>query len=156
MTLHWTQAMSVGVPELDDDHKGLIHIINLLETNADQEAREAAVRQCLVALIRYAETHFGREEQVMMVCGYPALSEHKAEHQAFIDKIRGIADRFDDDPEGVARFVAQELVEFLQDWLVKHIQVEDKAYGPYAERRLTESRQAAQSFKAAEVWRSNV
>ena len=156
MAMRWTTAMSVGVPELDDDHKGLIHVINQLEENASGEARPAAVRQCLVSLVRYAETHFGREEGVMMVCDFPGIAAHREEHRAFIDKIRALADRFEDDPEGLADYAAKELVAFLQNWLKKHIKVEDKAYGPFAERRLAESRQAAQSFKAAEVWRSTV
>ena len=154
--MSWTTSMSVGVPELDDDHKGLIHIINQLDESAGAEGRQAVVRQSLVALIRYAESHFGREEEVMMVCGYPPLAAHKGEHRAFVDKVRGVADRFEGDPEGLSAFVAKELVEFLQDWLKKHIMIEDQAYKPFAERRLAEARQAAQSFRAAEVWRSSV
>ena len=33
--IQWTTAMSVGLQELDDDHKVLIDVINRLETNTE-------------------------------------------------------------------------------------------------------------------------
>ena len=52
----WTPAMSVGVDQLDDDHKGLIDVINDLATESSGEGRAAVLRQSLVSLRRYAET----------------------------------------------------------------------------------------------------
>ena len=48
--MRWTEKMSVGVPELDADHKELIKVINQLRENSAAAARGTAVRQCLFAL----------------------------------------------------------------------------------------------------------
>lgn len=149
----WTKAMSVGVPELDEDHKGLIRIINQVAENADDEARQAVVRQCLMGLMRYAETHFAREEQVMTTCGFPGLEMHRGEHEDFVGQIKQLTDRFENKPEGLAKLANEELLEFLKNWLNHHILIEDMAYRPFAEKMLPEARQAAQSFRASEVWR---
>ncbi len=60
--MRWNEKMSVGVIELDADHKELIKVINQLGVNAEDEARRNAIRQSLFALLRYAEYHFAREE----------------------------------------------------------------------------------------------
>ena len=149
----WTPEMSVGVPELDEDHRSLIRIINQLAEAADDSTRQAAVRQSLYALMRYAETHFGREEQVMTACRYPQLDPHRGRHQDFIAKIDDVAKRFDERPDEVAEMVARELIDYLTDWLTKHIMVEDMAYRPFAEQDLRGARKAARDFRASQVWR---
>jgi hemerythrin len=149
--MRWTEKMSVGVQEIDDDHKELIRIINRLAADADAEERRNAVRQSLIALHRYAEFHFAREEKVMAACGYPGQEEHKKEHRYFVDQIGELTQRFDQGPEQAARVVNEALLTFLQDWLSHHILIEDMAYRPYAEGS-PEAREAAKSFKAVEMW----
>lgn len=163
--MQWTPAMSVGVPELDDDHKVLIRIINQLAENVDGSARPAVLRRCIYALMRYAEYHFGREEEVMMACGFPELPAHRDEHRRFIEKIRAVAQSFEQAEEAAGpggeltaatpgqygESTNRELLEFLKHWLAHHILKIDMAYRPFVENR-PEARKAAKSFKAAEVW----
>jgi len=56
-SIKWTRKMSVGVPELDDDHKGLLAVINELEALATSNADAVVVRRSLNWLLRYAQTH---------------------------------------------------------------------------------------------------
>jgi hemerythrin len=149
--MQWTQDMSVGLTELDDDHKVLIKVINDLAANADDAARRDVVRQCLLSLRRYAEFHFAREEKVMSACKYPGLESHKGEHRDFVKRIQEITAQFDEDPEGTIQTVNEALLGFLKDWLSHHILVEDMAYRPQVERS-AEAKQAAKAFKASEVW----
>lgn len=149
----WSVKMSVGVPELDDDHKGLIRIINQLAENVGEESRRNVVRQCLVALMRYAETHFAREEQVMVACGFPGLEVHQGEHRTFVADIKALTARFEEPSQELTALVSDELLNYLKSWLNHHILIEDMAYRPFAERNMASARRAAQSFRAAEVWR---
>ena len=48
--MKWTAAMSVGLPELDADHRVLIKIINELAINSENPARTKVLRQCLYEL----------------------------------------------------------------------------------------------------------
>lgn len=151
----WTEAMSVGVPELDEDHKGLIQVINLLEAHAGSEASADIVRQCMVSLMRYAQVHFGREERVMTVCTFPGLAHHQEEHRAFVSRMKEIEKRFADDPDGLTAYVTEELIDYLSNWLRHHILIEDMAYRSFAAHRLAEAREAARSFRTSQVWFSD-
>ncbi len=149
--MKWTPAMSVGVPELDADHRVLIKIINELALNSENPARTKVLRQCLYALLRYAEFHFGREEKVMVACGFPAFDHHKEEHDAFIWQMQDLARHFDDDVLPAAEIVNYELNEYLKDWCSHNILIEDMAYRSYAELN-SEARAAAKAFSASEIW----
>ena len=149
--MQWTQAMSVGLEELDDDHKVLIRVINDLAANAGDTARRDVVRQCLLSLRRYAEFHFAREEKVMSACKYAGLDSQKSEHRDFVKRIQEVTARFDEDTEGSIEVVNEALLGFLKEWLNHHILTEDMAYRPHVERS-AEAKQAAKAFKASEVW----
>ena len=152
MTLiQWTPAMSVGMTELDDDHKQLINVINHLAESAGDQSRAAVVRQCLMALRRYAERHFAREEKVLTVCDFPGLDVQRSEHRDFIDRVRKVTQQFDAEPEGAASVVGDELLNFVKNWLYHHILIEDMAYRPFVENN-AEAKLAAKNFQATEIW----
>jgi hemerythrin-like metal-binding protein len=143
----WTEAMSVGVLELDDDHKVLIDVINRLEGGMRGPGHGELIGHCLITLGRYAEFHFAREEKVMSACNFVALEDHKQQHQRFIVRIREVSERFRDDPT----VVGDELLDYLKDWLRHHVLIQDMAYRPYAEGN-AEAREAAKYFSPVEVW----
>ncbi len=143
--------MSVGIPELDADHRVLIKIINELVLNSENLAHTKVLRQCLYALLRYAEFHFGREEKVMVACGFPAFDHHKEEHHAFTWQMQDLVRCFDDEVLPAAEIVNDELHEYFKDWWNHHILTEDMAYRSYAEPN-SEARAAAKAFRASEIW----
>ncbi len=149
--MEWTKKLSVGLAELDDDHKQLIRIINQLGTEYPPEERRAALRQSLVALRRYAEFHFAREEKVLMACAYPHLEEHRGEHRDFVQRILELTRQFDADPESTSEIVNQDLLSFLRDWLSHHIMTEDKAYAPIIENNPS-AKAAAKDFQGTQIW----
>ena len=152
MTLiHWTPAMSVGMTELDDDHKQLIRVINQLAEHAGDQTRSDVVRQCLMALRRYAERHFAREEKVLTTCNFLGLEVQRSEHRDFIDRVRKVTEQFDAEPEDVASVVNEELLSFLKSWWNHHILIEDMAYRPFVENS-AEANKAAKNFQATEIW----
>lgn len=148
--IRWTTEMSVGLTELDDDHRTLIKIINHLNANIGESMRLETVRQCLVALRRYAEFHFAREERVMIACNFPGIDVQKSEHRDFIKRIQEVTRRFDADPQAASTVVNDELLGFLREWFNHHILIEDMAYRPYVESS-TEAKSAAKRFKGVEV-----
>lgn len=143
--------MSVGVPELDEDHRVLIRIINQLAESKDNEDHVAILRQCLYSLLRYAEFHFAREEKVMAACGFPGFTHHKEEHRAFTAHMQGLAETLDDDELPAAEIVNQDLLYYLKDWLNHHILIEDMSYRRMAESSAS-AREAAKTFRASEIW----
>ncbi len=149
--IEWTDDMSVGLPELDEDHKLIIEAINQLDASVGDAAQQDVVRRHLMRLRRYAEVHFAREENVLIACAFPVLEVQKKEQQDFVKCIQEATQRFDAKPAESAEIISQELLGFLTDWLRHHILIEDMAYRPYVERN-PEARKASKSFKATEIW----
>lgn len=147
----WTDAMSVGVLELDEDHQKLISAINALTVSAGRTERTAATGQCLVRLRRYAEFHFAREEHVMAACGYPDAEGHYEEHQDFINQIQAMSRQFEQDPEHFSERISGDLRDYLTNWLTHHILIIDMEYRPFAEGN-AKAHEAARAFKSAEEW----
>ncbi|MDD1793214.1 bacteriohemerythrin [Enterovibrio sp. ZSDZ42] len=126
----WGKIFESGVEEIDNEHKMLFHIANQFYDNIRRGDDDAVVFETLNKLIRYAETHFRREENMLVEIGYPEEKalRHKAHHQKLINQIfevyetqfEVINDRIVDQPDKVKAF--------LTDWLIMHILTEDRDY----------------------------
>ena len=125
--MEWSASISVNVVKFDDQHKRLVAMINALydEIQAGQGAEVLAMVQ--QSLMEYTATHFGEEEKMLMVKGYPDLTAHKAEHLKFVQKLLELRSEFASGDANVAR----ELLGFLRNWLLHHIQVENKKYSAF-------------------------
>ena len=153
--MQWAPEMSVGLNQLDEDHRYLIKIINDLANNAGRGAaspgQAEVLRQSLRSLLRYAEFHFAREEGVMRACGYETLQGHRDEHRAFTDKMTALSKRFEDDPEAASTEINSDLLDYLKTWLNHHIMTVDMGYKPLVEHN-RKAEVAARQFKASETW----
>lgn len=119
--LHWEESYSVGVKELDDQHKKLIHIINELDQVEDE--RDAKVR-ILNALVEYTKEHFATEELYFRQFGFEKTDEHIEEHLELIAEVEDLVYQF-----AVGESLdAVKLKGFLTTWLVDHIQGADQEY----------------------------
>jgi hemerythrin-like metal-binding protein len=123
----WTEAMSVGVPALDSDHKCLVRIINILRELDRKEDPKATIEVVLEALKLYGRNHFRREERVMDAVRFPGGAFHRAEHQNFVRHIEFLRSKFANDKMESTR----ELYDYLTGWLRHHILIQDMAYKPY-------------------------
>lgn len=122
--LEWKQTYSVGVTALDDDHRQLIDIINQI----DQAGRFGLpLDHVLHDLAHYARSHFEREEDLLRSAGYPDLGAHSAEHQSFIEWLRGIERSVAATP-GANGPIADMLGAYLRNRLINHILVVDMRY----------------------------
>jgi len=120
----WNDDLSVGVGMFDDDHKKLIDFINKLHVGLLAGEGISAMSFILDGLVDYTRVHFKREEDQMVKHGYPAYAEHKGEHEALVAKVASFQGQY---KNGKAAF-SLELMSFLRDWLVKHIQGSDMKY----------------------------
>jgi len=152
--MQWSPNMSVGLSELDEDHRYLIKIINDLADAigaASGKVRSDVLRQSLRGLQRYAEFHFAREEGVMRACGYAPLGRHQEEHRDFTEKMTALSKSFDDDDGAAPAEINEELLDYLKDWLTHHILIVDMSYKPLVQDN-EKAQAAARQFKASETW----
>ena len=123
--------MSVGIPELDADHKKLLALINGTE-KAINNADDALLRGVLGDLASYFDAHFKREEAIFTALKVPGWDAHKKQHEAMASKARLIREKVQSCPgaEG-RRKLAGVVVTMLNDWLLNHVFKEDMKVKPY-------------------------
>lgn len=139
----WSEAFSVGIPEIDADHRILFDLAGQIIEAATGEEAAVVTGSVLLALSDYADYHFEREERVMRAVGYPAEADHTIGHEKLRAKVHQMAERYQADPTAVA---AGDLAAFLLNWLTNHILHEDMQYRPYAERNKAAGAAAAASI----------
>jgi hemerythrin len=133
MDLQWTPDLSVGVDEIDDQHKELFQRLNNLRIAMSQGKGRTEIGKTVKFLEDYVVAHFATEEKRMERYEYPAFSAHKAEHEAFIKDFSNFKKKLEniDTQGGITSFLVIEMQRRLYDWLINHIGRIDKALGNY-------------------------
>lgn len=125
--IEWNDKYSVGIRELDSQHKQLINILNDLYDAMKAEKANDAIGSIIFKLVNYTKTHFATEERYMAQYGYPDLAGQKREHAAFTEKVLKFKEDFDSGRTSISVSVTS----FVKEWLVNHISISDKKYGPF-------------------------
>ena len=123
----WSEAYSVGVATMDEQHKRFFVLINELHQALKQARGAEVLGGILNELARYTEYHFSAEEAAMEAGRYPDLPQHKELHNQFIAKVAEFQHRFNSGD----RSIIVDAMNVVKDWLVHHIQKVDKKYAPY-------------------------
>ncbi len=125
--LVWDKMLSVAVEEIDEDHRRLIELFNILTRSLVEGDTTDYVEAVLEELISCTVWHFRHEERLMLKYDYDGLVEHKTEHQELIDSAKALQQKFL--KEG--KQLSNEDIEYLETWLTEHILVADMQLGSY-------------------------
>ncbi|SMF09315.1 bacteriohemerythrin [Desulfovibrio gilichinskyi] len=126
--LEWNESLSINFTEIDDQHKELITMINVLydmmisNNNSDQD-----VLNIISDLHTYILEHFGAEVRIMKKYDYPETPAHINEHKEFIAKVNEVENLCNN---GAAN-TSMEILNYLSTWLVQHINDTDKRLGMF-------------------------
>lgn len=123
-TINWKDEFSVGVKELDDQHKILIGMINDLIAEQNSLTDPTTIADLLTKMTDYAQEHFRAEEYLMAEYGYDQHKQQVKQHQAFIDKTISFHSAADIGPN----ILSVALLDYLSTWLIHHILTEDMQY----------------------------
>ncbi|XZG71349.1 bacteriohemerythrin [Chitinibacteraceae bacterium HSL-7] len=121
--IEWNDSLSVGIQEIDEQHKVLVELLNQLYTAIHERHAREACHDILRQLVEYTRIHFAVEESLMRILGYPDYEPHKAKHEALIDQIHQFEQRV-----AAGEAVSFELLHFLRNWLTGHIVEGDMRY----------------------------
>jgi len=125
----WDESLSVEVDEIDEDHRRLVDLFNILSRSVAEGDAEDYIEAVLEELISSTIGHFRHEERLMMVYKYEGLEEHKAEHKDLIDSVGKLWKKFHKENKQLTI----EDIEYLEDWLTGHILSYDMKLGFYLE-----------------------
>jgi hemerythrin len=122
--LEWDDKYSVGVEEIDNQHKRMFSVINeLLDAIADNSTEEH-LGHIIESLVQYKIFHFETEEKYFKEFNYDGAEDHIDKHRVFNEKLVALKEKY---PNYTIEF-AFELVDFLEDWLINHLMVVDQKY----------------------------
>lgn len=122
---------SVGIAEMDQQHRWLLEIITHMESALDNAADAQTLTSILDELIQFTEFHFFTEEHYMQRHGYPDEAPHREGHHHLVDQLLELRRDFSPNDKNQARSVIQ----FLESWLLVHIQHADRQLGDYLRAR---------------------
>jgi len=120
--IEWTEALSVGFPEIDKDHQKLIEIANRFNDAIAQDSNREELKDIFEELIEYTNWHFRHEERLMLEYGYEKMEEHQQIHRKLATSAVENQRKYDNGDDSVLNA----LMPFLKDWLTQHILVIDK------------------------------
>jgi len=88
--IKWNDNMSVGISEIDNDHKTLINLINNFNQSVVDSMAITLIKDNLQNIIRFIEQHCVREEAILEQHGYPDVADHAYKHQQLEETLHKI------------------------------------------------------------------
>ncbi len=123
----WNDCYSVGDRLLDAQHREIIQTIDRLYLPMQGATPGLAAERILDSLIRCTRAHFDHEEARQKEIVFAHAESHKALHDAMLQRMLDLRARLTSLP-------ACDVLEFLRNWWLSHIQDEDRKYVVYLER----------------------
>lgn len=125
--LEWNDDLSVMVAEVDEQHKKCVDMVNELYDSMRSSSSDETLLKIVDDMRNYTEFHFTTEEKLMEQYGFNGLQEHKQEHEEFIAKVGQV----EGDCQSGKGSLDMEVLNFLSNWLVTHINDTDKKMGEF-------------------------
>ncbi|MDD2196640.1 MAG: bacteriohemerythrin [Bacteroidales bacterium] len=120
----WQSKYETGVMSIDNDHRSLVSMIENLYSAISKGEGKNVIGDIIKGLSEYAIVHFNREEILMKSIGFDGLEMHKETHQGFADKVNSFQQMLASGQQNIS----VEVVSFLRDWLINHIQNTDMQF----------------------------
>jgi hemerythrin-like metal-binding protein len=124
--LPWHERYRVGHAELDGQHKKLFELVNHFDDVIQMDLADELGR-IMEDLIAETAAHFKKEEELMLMVGFPKLSEHRKMHEDLLKQIKEVQTKM----KAGGHVSTKSVVRFLADWLTNHILREDMELKPY-------------------------
>lgn len=120
-------SLELGIKEIDDQHRQFVGYINETREAIERGERGVELIRILNKLLDYGVHHFTTEERLLEKWDYPEIDEHRRKHTETASQLFDFDVRLlGDDPAASEAFV-----QFLSDWLINHIQKDDRHYADF-------------------------
>jgi hemerythrin-like metal-binding protein len=112
-----------GIPNVDEEHKKMFHLLTLGKIYSETEQRDN-LNFVLERIEKDLASHFQSEEDMMREVKYPYFATHKMEHERLLMKINQVVNW-----HLTNKFAT--FTDSLEDELLQHIDYIDRQYVPY-------------------------
>lgn len=128
--MKWEESYSVWDDHIDEQHKKIIDLINILKRSQEIGREKEAAIHALHELKIYAAEHFRDEEIYMLKIKYPRIEQHLEEHLFFTQKLLVLSE----DIKRNRGNLDIKFLLFLKQWWTNHILNVDKDYAIYIDK----------------------
>lgn len=132
--VQWSEELSSGFKEIDDQHKELINRVNKLLDACNLGKGRQEIGDTLNFLADYVVEHFNSEEKYMKQYNYPGLSEQIEQHKYFVSYVGELKNEFEKNGPSIS--LTMKLSKNLVEWLVNHIMKIDKKAGAFLKEKV--------------------
>lgn len=134
--MQWTEDLSVGVEEIDNQHKELFRRINSLVDAIKKAECKLVIDGVIKFLEEYAIIHFTEEEGYMVRHGYPEYPQHKAQHAIYLKALADVKEQAAQPRiQGGSYELSVTTNQVVVDWIIAHIAKVDKKLGEFLRAR---------------------
>lgn len=126
--LSWKKEYSVGVEQIDNEHKQLIEMINKAYDSVEDREEEEVLSELVKEMQQYAKTHFATEAAFMKIHDYPEVESHRLKHNDFMMHAAPAGKKLTSDGKELDPI---KVFKYLADWLTDHIMETDKHLGAF-------------------------
>ena len=121
----WSQNFETGIPEIDEQHRKLVDLLNVLVSHLAYQSDAPAINKVFDDLRSYTAFHFKSEERIWhrYFDGDPWEEWHRKTHGDFIAEVMRLKQEEQTKPLDA---VIEQIVTFLTHWLAQHILDSDK------------------------------
>ncbi len=124
--INWSEMYAINNQVINSQHKKLFSILNRLQHDVTGKDDERSYIIAVERLWSYANYHFLEEERLMAEVGFTEIYRHTQEHRLFTQKLTHLKELLELDQTERSK----ELIEFLSNWILQHIMIEDKKILP--------------------------
>lgn len=129
--IKWSNELSVGVKEIDDQHKKLLSIANTLLKAIQSGKDKEILNNIFIQLRDYTVHHFSCEEKLMDEIHYPKRGEQVEAHNNLKKDVKNFQRQIylHEDP------TTAEVLTFIKGWMLDHILVHDRELAHFIHRQ---------------------
>ena len=121
----WSDYLSVGVPEMDEEHRQFISRVNDLNKAIIESEDKATVERMMDLMLMEAAHHFWHEQELLARWKYPETAAHIAKHAALTAQFERVMKDF---AETDISFVWALKGLHVKQLLIEHLLKEDVKY----------------------------
>jgi hemerythrin len=129
----WTKSMALGLPDIDEQHKGIFKLADDLLVAMRNGGDDGEVRRLVAFLGASISDHHRAEEACMLEFGYAGLAGHRIEHEEFAKAFAHVRAMVEREPANPLAMVAMQ--RNVCEWMLNHIRQSDRQFGSFATSR---------------------
>ena len=137
LLIEWDEQKNMGIPLIDNQHKGIISIVNSLQFFLHNAEAEYYLTTTMNIINSYTKIHFATEEELMLRAQYKGYAGHKAIHEKMVKEAYAEANK------SLRLSDPKMYLDFLRSWWITHTNEYDVDYIESMQRYFATQKSAA-------------